>query len=94
MQSSKSGPTAEVMLRMVDGENVVYVESQLENLMGFDRPINWGEHATIGSPLLEPGVTVVDLSGGRSETTDYANAPPAGPTNASVQRRLAAGKEF
>ena len=29
-------------LRMVDGENVVYVESQLENLMGFDPPINWG----------------------------------------------------
>jgi hypothetical protein len=109
VQSSKSGSTAEVTLsaklpivqeevtrklRMVDGENVVYLESQLENLMGFDRPINWGEHATIGSPFLEPGVTVVDLSGGRSETTDYANAPPGGATNASVQRRLASGTEF
>jgi hypothetical protein len=109
VQSSKSGSTAEVTLsaklpivqeevtrklRMVDGENVVYLESQLENLMGFDRPINWGEHATIGSPFLEPGVTVVDLSGGRSETTDYANAPPGGATNASVQHRLASGKEF
>ncbi len=28
--------------RMVAGENVVYVDSQLENLMGFDRPVNWG----------------------------------------------------
>jgi len=36
-------------IRLVDGENVVYVESELENLLGFDRPINWGEHATIGS---------------------------------------------
>jgi len=36
-------------IRIVDGENVVYVESELENLLSFDRPINWGEHATIGS---------------------------------------------
>ena len=34
--------------RMIDGENVIYVESELENLMGFDRPVNWAEHATIG----------------------------------------------
>jgi hypothetical protein len=109
VQSSKNGSTAEETLRaklpivqeevtrtlrMVDGENVVYVESQLENLMGFDPPINWGEHATIGSPFLEPGVTVVDLSGGRCQTTDYANAPPGGPANSSTQRRLASGKEF
>jgi hypothetical protein len=72
----------------------IHDRSQLENLMGFDRPINWGEHATICSPFLEPGVTVVDLSGGRSETTDYANAPPGGPANASVQRSLASGEEF
>src|SRR5207248_8064943 len=32
--------------RMVDGESVIYVESQLEHLLGFDRPINWAEQAT------------------------------------------------
>jgi len=109
VQSSRSGSTAEATLsaklpivqeqvtrtlRMVDGENVVYVESQLENLMGFDRPINWGEHATIGSPFLEPGVTVVDLSAGRSQTTEYSNPSSGGGANASTQRRLASGKEF
>src|SRR5215813_2995295 len=57
--------------RIVDGENVVYVESQLENLLGFDRPINWAEHATIGSPFLDPGMTAVDLSGKRSRTRPY-----------------------
>ena len=46
---------------MVDGENIVYVESRLENLLGFDRPVNWAEHATIGSPFLESGATVVDV---------------------------------
>jgi hypothetical protein len=55
-------------LRMVDGENVVYVQSELASLLGFDRPVNWGEHATIGSPFLEAAVTVVDMPAGRSQT--------------------------
>lgn len=58
-------------IRIVDSENVVYVHSELENLMGFDRPINWAEHATIGSPFLEAGVTVVDVSAGPSKTRKY-----------------------
>ena len=49
-------------LRMADGENVVYVNGTLLSLLDFDRPINWAEHATIGSPFLDPGVTVVDIS--------------------------------
>lgn len=28
--------------RMAPGENVIYVDSQLESLLGFDRPVNWG----------------------------------------------------
>ena len=40
--------------RMVKGESVVYVDSELENLMGFDRPINWGEHATIWRRSFNP----------------------------------------
>ena len=40
---------------MVDGENVIYVDSKLENLMGFDRPVNWAEHATVQAPFVEPG---------------------------------------
>lgn len=76
-------------LRLVEGENVLYVESRLENLLGFDRPVNWAEHATVGSPFLAPGETVVDVSGARSMTRPYPK-PPAGPT----QRRLQSGAEF
>jgi hypothetical protein len=78
-------------VRMVDGENVIYVESQLESLLGFDRPVNWGEHATIGSPFLESGVTVVDLSGSRSRTRNYDQ--PKNPDGVS-ERRLVSGREF
>jgi hypothetical protein len=75
--------------RVVDGENVVSVESELESLLGFDRPVNWAEHATIGSPFLEPGVTVVDVSGSRSQTRPYASKE-----NNGVQRRLVSGEDF
>ena len=75
--------------RVNDGENVVYVESELENLLGFDRPVNWAEHATIGSPFLEPGVTVVDVSGSRSQTRPYTSTE-----GGDVQQRLASGKDF
>ncbi|MDQ2901467.1 MAG: hypothetical protein M3Y07_16970 [Acidobacteriota bacterium] len=75
-------------MRVVDGENVVYVETELESLLGFDRPICWGEHATIGSPFLEPGVTVVDLSAKRAQTRPY-EAEKGG-----LPHRLPPGKDF
>ena len=75
--------------RLIDGENVIYVDSELENLMGFDRPVNWAEHATLGSPFLESGATVVDLSGSRSRTRPY-DRKSQGP----VQRRLTSGQDF
>jgi hypothetical protein len=73
----------------IKGENVVYVHSTLENLLGFDRPVNWAEHATIGSPFLESGATVVDISGSRSRTRPYT-----GTGNPSAQRRLTSGQDF
>ena len=75
-------------IRMVDGENVIYVHSELENLLGFDRPVNWAEHATIGSPFLEPGVTVVDMSGKRAMVRPYD------PGDHGLPHRMASGKEF
>lgn len=73
-------------LRMVDGENVIYVESELESKLGFDRPVCWAEHATIGSPFLKPGVTVVDMPAHRSRTRPYGS-------NARGQR-YAGGVDF
>jgi len=74
-------------IRMADGEQVVYVESELESLTAFDRPLAWAEHVTIGAPFLEPSLTVVDISGRRAMTRPY------GPGGERV-RRLASGKEF
>ena len=74
--------------RLADGENVVSVESELESLLAFDHPVNWAEHATIGSPFLESGVTVVDISGDRSQTRPYTA------DIAQSDRRLDPGKDF
>ena len=35
-------------VRLLPDEHVVYVQSSLESLLDFDRPVNWAEHATIG----------------------------------------------
>jgi len=76
-------------VRMVDGENVVYVESHLESETAFDRPVCWAEHATIGAPFLEPGVTLVDMSAHRARTR------PHDPGEAGeLHYRLASGKDF
>lgn len=57
--------------RVVDGENVVWVDSELENLLSFDRPVFWGEHATIGAPFLEPGKVVVDMPAQKARTKAF-----------------------
>lgn len=77
-------------IRMVDRERVIYVESELESLLGFDRPVNWGEHATIGGPFLEQGQTVTEMSARRGMTRSYASEviPPPNRHN------LADSKEF
>ena len=75
--------------RMVDGENVIYVQSELESKLGFDRPVCWAEHATIGSPFLAPGVTAVDMSASRAQTRPYEKAE-----GGELQHRLPSQKDF
>jgi hypothetical protein len=75
-------------LHLVDGESVIYVDSELESLLAFDRPINWGEHATIGPPFLELGKTVVEMSATRAMTRSYESQ------SANPPHRLADFKEF
>jgi hypothetical protein len=75
-------------VRLVDGESVVYVDSELESLLAFDRPINWGEHATIGPPFLELGKTVVDMSAKRAMTRSHDSQ------SANPPHRLASLEEF
>jgi hypothetical protein len=73
-------------VEVADGEQVIYVESELENLLAFDRPINWAEHGTIGSPFLTPEKTVVDASVGRCQSRPHTKQPP--------NRTLASGVDF
>jgi hypothetical protein len=75
-------------IRMADGEDVIHVESELESLLAFDRPVFWAEHATIGSPFLDPGVTVVDMSARRAKTRPYQ------PEKEGLPHRLPSDKEF
>ncbi len=75
-------------VHLVDGENVVYVESEVESLLAFDRPINWGEHGTIGPPFLELGKTVVEMSAKRAMTRSYESQ------SANPPHRLASFREF
>ena len=60
---------------LVDGENVVWVDSELTNLLAFDRPVFWGEHATVSAPFLEPGKVAVDMPVSKSKTKAYQPAP-------------------
>lgn len=80
IQSTKVGPLASITMathlppaqefvtraiRMVDNENVAYVDTEVENLSAVDLPVSWAEHATIGPPFLEPGKLIVDMPAGR-----------------------------
>ncbi len=58
-------------LQIVDGENVIYVDSELTSETAFDRTANWGEHPFLFPPFLERGNTVVNVSGARSRTRTY-----------------------
>jgi hypothetical protein len=62
--------------RVVDGENIVWVDSELESLLSFDRPVFWGEHATISAPFLEPGKVVVDMPVSKAKTKAYPTPAP------------------
>ena len=60
---------------IVDGENIVWVDSAVTSLLGFDRPVFWGEHATISAPFLEPGKVAVDMPALKSKTKAYQTQP-------------------
>ncbi|HEU4938592.1 MAG TPA: hypothetical protein VFT39_19205 [Vicinamibacterales bacterium] len=77
-------------LRLVDGESVIYIDSELESLLAFDRPINWGEHATISGAFLEQGKTVTDMSATRAMTRSYESEAVDPPDH----HNLADFKEF
>jgi len=60
---------------LVDGESIVWVDSTVTSLLGFDRPVFWGEHATVSAPFLEPGKVAVDMPASKSKTKAYQPQP-------------------
>ncbi len=70
---------------LLDGESVVYVNTEVENLLAVDRPVSWAEHATTGPPFLLPGQTIIDISA----TKCRVRAQKTGSTG-----KLAYGKDF
>ncbi len=62
---------------LVDGESIVWVDSTVTSLLGFDRPVFWGEHATVSAPFLEPGKVAVDMPASKSKTKAYQTQPNA-----------------
>ena len=74
--------------RIAGSEQVVYVETSVESLLAFDRPVVWAEHATVGSPFLEPGVTVIEMSATKGQTRPYTAR------SGELPNRFASGKDF
>jgi hypothetical protein len=60
---------------VVDGENIVWVDSSVTSLLSFDRPVFWAEHATVSAPFLEPGKVAVDMPAFKSKTKAYQMQP-------------------
>jgi hypothetical protein len=72
-------------ITLLAGESVVYVSTEVENLLAIDRPLSWAEHATVGPPFLTPGQTIIDIAA----TNCRVRAQKAGSTG-----KLAYGKDF
>jgi hypothetical protein len=51
----------------------VFIEETVRNLTARDRPLAWTEHATLGPPFLEHGVTQIRHNGTRSMTVGGAD---------------------
>lgn len=72
-------------ITLLDGENVVYVNTEVENLLAIDHPISWAEHATTGPPFLSPGQTIIDLPATKCRVR---------PQKAGSTGKLEYGKDF
>ncbi len=55
----------------------VKISESVQNLCGFDRPVFWTQHVTLGPPFLERGVTEFRATATRSKVweTDFGIAP-------------------
>lgn len=55
-------------IRLPAGHSVAYVTETAENLLRFDRPLQWVQHATFGPPFVQVGKAYADASVDRMVT--------------------------
>ena len=63
------------------GEPVAHFEEEVTNLRRTDSPLGYQQHVALGSPMVEPGVTRLDLSGAQGHTSlsSFGEADPTTP---------------
>jgi hypothetical protein len=66
MQTVLASAQLRVGRRIALDGRIVRVRESVENLTAADRPVGWTEHATIGPPFLERGVTLLHVPANRS----------------------------
>ena len=54
-------------ITLARGAAGLQVDEWVENLLPFDRPVNWMQHATFGQPFVEPGQTFLDMDATRGD---------------------------
>ncbi len=70
------------VLTLPADETVLYIEEWVESLTDYDRPAMWVQHVTFGPPFVEPGKTVLDMSGTKGEVrrgSEATNSLSSGP---------------
>lgn len=70
---------------LADSSRAVRVEEWVENLVSYDRPVNWMQHATFGPPFIEPGRTFLDVSATRGLTAGGRPGATSLKPNSEVQ---------
>jgi len=58
-------------ITLARGAAGIQVEEWVENLLPFDRPVNWMQHATFGPPFAEPGQTTLDMDATRGDAAAF-----------------------
>jgi hypothetical protein len=75
-------------LTLLPGRAVLQVDTTVTNELSFDRPVQWAEHATVGSPFLEPGATVIDMDAVKAKSRTYTDQ------GGGLPHRFASGQDF
>lgn len=75
-------------LTLLPGRAVLQVDTTVTNELSFDRPVQWAEHATVGSPFLEPGATVIDMRAVEAKSRTYTDQ------GGGLPHRFASGQNF